>query len=433
MKVLGLLSGTSADGVDAALLEVGPPGAGGRPADVGRPGADADGGAAGVRLLAYRECPFPAEIRERILEAAGNRGSTRDVALLRVELADRFGHAAAALLEEAGTAPGEVAALGCHGQTVWHEPGREGGGSTLQLVDPARLAALSGVPVVHDFRSADVAAGGQGAPLVPWSDRILFSRPDESLVLQNLGGMGNLTWLPPEGSSDEPVAFDTGPGNVLLDAGAALATGGGLDRDVNGELARRGRVDTVLRDRILSHPFFSQAPPRSTGREVFGAALVETLARERGLDPGSRPAGGLQGQGGEAVPPPDPWADLMATLAAVTVESVVRSVRAWLPPGAVDRVVITGGGAHNPVLVEGLRAAFGDTPVSAGPGSLPVDPDAREAACFALLAWAFLHGVPGSLPGCTGAREARVLGSWTPAPGRPCPPEGTADRRGAGS
>lgn len=399
MRVVGLLSGTSADGVDAVLLEVGP--------------EPEEGSSPEVEALAYRERPFPPETRDRILAVAGNRGRTRDVALLHRELAEHFAEATRALLEAAGVEAAGVAALGCHGQTVWHEPGREGGGTTLQLVDPARLAARTGIPVIHDFRSADVAAGGQGAPLVPWSDRILFSRPETSLVLQNLGGMGNLTWLPPMESDDEPVAFDTGPGNVLLDACATLATGGAWRRDMDGGLAARGRVDAGLRERILDHPFFSEAPPRSTGREVFGVHMVEALARERGLEPGSLPSGEAAGDPG--------WADLMATLAAVTVESVARSVADWLAPRPVDRVVVTGGGAHNPVLVKGLVAALDPVPVETGPGSLSVDPDAREAACFALLAWAFLHGVPGNVPGCTGAREPRVLGSWTPAPGRPRP------------
>ena len=394
----GLVSGTSADGVDAVLLEV----------DGEGPGASPEA-TPSVEAVAYLEQPFPPEVRDRILAVAHNRGRTRDVALLRRELAHHFGKATRVLLDRAGIPPHQVRAVGCHGQTVWHEPGREGGGTILQLVDPARLAADTDIPVVHDFRSADVAAGGQGAPLVPWSDRILFSLPGTSLLLQNLGGMGNLTWLPPAESDEDPVAFDTGPGNVLLDACAVLATGGALQRDTDGELARQGRVDDGLRDRILAHPFFSEAPPRSTGREVFGTDMVETLARERGLEPGTVRAG-TTGPGG--------WADLMATLAAVTVESVVRSVRDWLSSRPVDRVVVTGGGAHNPVLVDGLSAAFGSTPVESGTGALPLDPDAREAACFALLAWAFLNGVPGNVPGCTGAREHRVLGSWTPAPGR---------------
>ena len=393
MKVVGLISGTSADGVDAVLLEM-----------------EEAGPMPRATLLAYRETPLPPAARERILHAASGEGRTRDIALLRRDLGLWFAEATRGLLDAAGVHAGQVAAVGCHGQTVWHEPPRESGsrrGTSLQLLDPAVLAAETGIPVVSDFRSADLAAGGEGAPLVPWADRVLFSHADDALALQNLGGMGNVTWLPRRGSGTDPVAFDTGPGNALLDVAAGMASGGRLTHDVDGALARAGRVDPVLLERLLSDPFFRTPPPRSTGRERFGPALVGALARERGLEPGM-----LRG-----------WPDLLATLAALTVESVARAYRAWVLPLGVDRAVLTGGGARNPVLVEGLRAALAPLPVETGSAALGMDPDAREAAAFAVLGFAFLRGVPGNVPGCTGARGERVLGSWTPAPGRvPHPP-----------
>lgn len=402
MKVVGLLSGTSADGVDAALLAV-------------------DGGAPLPRceLLAYRETPFPRSARDRILRAASGEAGTRDIALLRRDLGIWFAHACRELTAAAGVPGEQVAAVGCHGQTVWHEPPAEasaGNGTSLQLLDPAVLAAETGIPVVSDFRAADLAAGGQGAPLVPFADRILFSRPREALALQNLGGIGNVTWLSPLERSGDPVAFDTGPGNALLDAAAARATGGRLTCDDGGALARAGTVDPALLERLLADPFFHRSPPRSTGRERFGAPLVAALEGERGLEPGV--AAG--------------WPDLLATLAALTVESIARAYRRWLLPRGVDRIVVTGGGAKNPVLVEGLRASLDPLPVETGAAALGMDPDAREAAAFALLAWAFLSGVPGNVPGCTGARGTRVLGSWTPAPGRRPHPGGTAPRLPAG-
>lgn len=401
MKVVGLLSGTSADGVDAALLEV-TEASGEPPSALVLPRA---------ALLAYRELPLPREVRERVLHAAAGEARTREVALLRRELGHWFGRAAGELLREAKVDPTRVAALGCHGQTVWHEPpvDGEGGlhpnGTSLQLGDPAVVASITGIPVVSDFRSADLAAGGEGAPLVPWPDRVLFSRPGEALALQNLGGMGNVTWLPPREDPRDPVAFDTGPGNALLDVAAELASGGEATFDRDGALAASGEVDRELLARLLDDPFFRRPPPRSTGRERFGRPLVESLARERGLEPGV-----AQG-----------WDALAATLAALTVESVAAAYREWVVPRGVDRVILTGGGARNPVLVDGLRAALAPLPVETGSAALGMDPAAREAAAFALLAWAFLFGVPGNVPSCTGASGPRILGSWTPAPGRTGP------------
>ncbi|UCC26490.1 MAG: anhydro-N-acetylmuramic acid kinase [Gemmatimonadales bacterium] len=398
MKVVGVISGTSADAVDAALLEVLLPGD-----DPGGTGSSARDPRAS--LVAYRELPFPQATRDRILGASSSTVGTRELAALRRELGEWFGTAVRELLGHAGVDPHEVAAVGSHGQTVWHEPPAASGaeaGTSLQLGDPSVVAAMSGIPVVSDFRSADLAAGGEGAPLVPWPDQILFAREGQALAIQNLGGIGNVTWLPPRGDPRDPVAFDTGPGNSLLDVAASMATGGraGFDRD--GALARSGRPDEGLLARLMEHRFFRLPPPRSTGREVFGAALVESLARERGLEPG-RPEG---------------WGDLVATLAAFTVESVRVAYREWIVPLGADRVVLTGGGARNPVLAEGLRSALAPLPVETGAAALGMDPDAREAAAFALLAWAFLHGRPGNVPACTGASGPRVLGSWTPAPGR---------------
>jgi anhydro-N-acetylmuramic acid kinase len=340
---------------------------------------------------------------------AAGVGGAREVALLRREVTLAFAGAAAELLRDAGVTAAEVDALGCHGQTVWHEPpgpgtrhGAATPGTSLQLLDPALLAARTGVPVVSDFRSADLAAGGQGAPLVPWPDQVLFAAEGAARALLNVGGVANVTRVPPRESGEAPLAFDTGPGNALMDEAVRLATGGAGNRDTDGAMAAAGAVDPTLLARLLADPFFQLDPPRSTGRERFGAALVRELAGELGLSPGS-----------------DGWADLLATLAAFTVESAAAALERWVLPRGVVSVVVTGGGARNPVLVAGLRARLAPLPVETGAAALGgVDPDAREAAAFALLAWAYLEGVPGNVPGCTGASGPRVLGSWTPAHGR---------------
>lgn len=395
-RYVGLISGTSADGIDAALLHV---------EDGSSPGLPH------VRVEAFGTRTFPDRARDRILAAAAGEGGSESLTDLRRDLGVWFGEATRLLLAEAGVGPEEVRALGCHGQTVWHRPPTpRGPGASLQLVDPAVLAAETGIPVIHDFRSADLAAGGQGAPLVPGPDRVLFSREGEAVALQNLGGMGNVTWLAPRGADEDPLAFDTGPANALLDLCAGWASGGRRRFDDGGALARLGTVDPPLLERLLGDPFFDQPPPRSTGRERFGPELMRALVEERGLVPGSAPeplAGG--------------WADLAATCAAFTVESVCRALERWVLPLGVDRVILTGGGAWNPVLAHGIRERLAPLPVQWGADALGMDPDAREAAAFAVLAWAFLEGVPGNVPRSTGAVRPVILGSWTPAPGRESP------------
>lgn len=379
------MSGTSLDGVDAALLEL----------DAAAP----DG--LTWRLLAFVSRPYDGRRRDRLRRAADGRSATPDLCRLGVDLGQWLADAVEAVCAEAGVATAELDAVGSHGQTVWHDPPAEGHrGASLQIGDPATLAERTGAPVVSDFRSRDLAAGGHGAPLVPFADRILFSREGTARALQNLGGMGNVTWIPARGDDAPTLAFDTGPGVALLDAAAERATGGRLRCDRDGALAARGRVDEALLERLLSDPFFREAPPRSTGRESFGAPRLEEIVREQGLEAGDDE---------------EAWCDLLATLTALTARSVADAYRRWVLPRGVDEVVLTGGGARNPALVEALRRALDPLPVGTGPGVLGMDPDAREAAAFAVLAWAHLAGVPGNVPEATGARGHRVLGSLTPA------------------
>lgn len=390
----GLMSGTSMDGVDTALLEVEAPNDG--------PGLP------GWRLVAFRTSPYSDAQVEEIRRAL--HGGPEDACRLHAWLGEWLAGALLETCREAGVAPEGVAAVGSHGHTLWHRPptGTERGAS-LQVGCPGTLAERTGIPVVSDLRGRDLAAGGQGAPLVPWPDRVLFTHPDRARAVQNLGGMGNVTWLPPgraEGGADAVVAFDTGPGVALLDRAAELATAGRERCDRDGRLAARGEVDEALLERLLERPFFHRPPPRSTGREEFGDALVADISQD--LEPGGE----------------EEWTGLLATLTALTARSVAEGYRRWLAPRKVDEVLLTGGGARNPELVRRIRRELHPTPVRTG-GELPLDPDAREAAAFALLAWAHLHGVTGNVPGATGARGARVLGSLTPGRGAERP--GTQD------
>ncbi len=385
MKLVGLMSGTSMDGVDAALMEI--EGAG--PHDFS------------WELLAFVSVSY-GEARRGRLRKAVDDGDPASLCRLHADLGGWLAEAVLEVCSAHGTPPSALRAIGSHGHTVWHDPPVPGKrGATLQLGDPATVAERTGSVVVSDFRAADVATGGHGAPLVAWPDRLLFARAGEGRALQNLGGIGNVTWLPPRESSEPPLAFDTGPGNVLLDLAAERATGGRLLCDLNGGLAARGAEDPDLIERLLSHPFFAQEPPRSTGRELFGPVLVDALAAERGLEVGRSDEG---------------WPDLLATLTRLTARSIGEALTRWVVPRGVAEVILTGGGERNPQLVETIREELSPLPVRTGE-ALGMDPAAREAAAFAVLAWAHLMGLPANTPTSTGASGPRVLGSLTPAPG----------------
>ncbi len=374
-----MMSGTSLDGVDAALLEVG----GTTP------------GTFSWQLLGFHSESYLPEERDSIRRAIEG-GGPAELARLHAVLGERFARCALAGCARAGVDPESVAAIGSHGQTVWHDPPfGDGRGATLQLGDPATIAEITGIPVVSDFRTRDVAAGGHGAPLVPWPDRLLFSAPDRPRALQNLGGMANVTWLPAASEGEPVLAFDTGPGVALIDTAAELATDGRRTFDADGELAAAGQVDEELLEQLLQHPFLHRPPPRSTGREVFGSAFVERLV-ERWAPRTSRD-----------------WAGLVATLTAFTAASVAEAFRRWVLPRGVSEVLLAGGGALNPVLAEMISDRLAPVPVR-GLSALGLDPEAREAACFAVLAWAHLRGLPANSPESTGASGHRVLGSLTP-------------------
>jgi anhydro-N-acetylmuramic acid kinase len=379
MNVIGLMSGTSLDGIDAVLVGF----SGASEADVQ------------WSVKGFVSIPYSPEQRRRIHDAILH-GTPADLCRLHADLGEWFAAAALAVCEAAAVAPGDVDLIGSHGQTIWHIPPAGGlRGATLQLGDPTTIAERTGIAVVSDFRSRDVAAGGEGAPLVPWQDRVLFSLPGRRRVLQNIGGIANLTWVPPKGDRTPLVAFDTGPGNVLIDAAVEMATGGRETLDRDGRRAARGQVDETLLAEVLVHPFFEQPPPKSTGREVFGRPLVQRLVDRRG--PADAHA----------------WDDLVATVTAVTARTIVDAVRRWVLDRGVDEMVISGGGERNPTLVGMIRDGLAPIPVVTGE-AMGIDPDAKEAIAFAGLAWAYACGIPGNVPEATGARGLRVLGSYTP-------------------
>jgi anhydro-N-acetylmuramic acid kinase len=384
MKVIGLMSGTSADGIDAALLEIGPGKALPR-----------------LRLLHYMVFPFPRGLRERILRAADEHpGGAGELCHLNAYLGELFAKAAASVARRAGVKPREVALIGSHGQTIMHLPRLRADGnlsvrSTLQIGEPSVIAERTGVTTVADFRPRDLAAGGEGAPLTPYLHALLFRHPRRDRIVLNLGGIANLTFLSEGRGLQGILALDTGPGNVLIDGVMARLTGGAVRSDLGGQVAASGHVEPRLLRWLMAHPYLTRRPPKSTGRETFGPALIDALLR-RGADR-------LIAE-----------EDLVATVTAFTAKSVALHVRRDLPRAATTaELILCGGGAENSTLVKRLQEALPAcrllTVDEAGfPGR------AIEASAFALLAYLTAHGVPGNLPPITGAARRVVLGKIVP-------------------
>lgn len=367
---IGLMSGTSLDGVDAVLAETGPEG----------------------QLMArgHAHRAFPAPLRSELL--ALNRSGADELhraALATQGLVGAYAEAVAELLTTAGLAPRAITALGAHGQTVRHRPGEFGGtGYTVQLLNGALLAELTGVDVVCDFRSRDVAAGGQGAPLVPAFHAARFGESGRSKAVLNIGGIANLTLLPAHGPA---AGFDTGPGNMLMDLWVQRHLGTALDE--GGLWAAGGRVDAVLLQRLLAEPFFAKPPPKSTGRDLFDAAWLD-----------ARVAAGLAPQ------------DVMATLAELTATTALQALGLFGGTGAPwQELLVCGGGAFNGHLMQRLQHHAGPGLQVHSTASAGVPPDQVEALAFAWLAQAFVQRRAGNLPAVTGARGPRLLGALYPA------------------
>lgn len=357
----GLMSGTSLDGVDAVLLDLG-------------------GRAPWVRAHVYH--PFDALLRAELLALNASAADELDrAARCANELARRYAGAIRALLAAAAVEPRDVQAIGCHGQTVRHRPDA---GYTLQLGNAALLAELSGICVVADFRSRDVAAGGQGAPLAPAFHAVMFGSEREDRAVLNLGGMANLTWLPAGGAV---TGFDTGPGNCLLDLWAEAHLGKAVDED--GAWAAGATADAALLESLLAEPYFALPPPKSTGRDAFNDKWLRSRL------PASCEPGVVQ-----------------ATLLELTVESVARALHAHCR--GVQRLIVCGGGVRNRRLMGRLRAVLAPVPVASS-AEHGIEPGLVEAAAFAWLAHRTLEGRPGNLPAVTGAKGARVLGAIHPA------------------
>jgi anhydro-N-acetylmuramic acid kinase len=375
MLIVGLMSGTSADAVDAAVVDV-----------------DRRDGGVRIATLAATALPYASEVRAEILAACSPETGTVDrICRLNALLGEWFARAALRAIEVAGLKPADVDLIASHGQTIYHavQPGDDPP-STLQIAEPSVIAERTGRTVVANFRPRDIAAGGQGAPLISYVDYLLFADAKRTRALQNVGGIANVTLLPAGADPDSVVAFDTGPGNMVIDALASMLFDQPHDRD--GRIAASGEVDEEFLADLLADPFFARVPPKTTGREQFGVAYAQRLAamgRERGLTA----------------------ADLLATATDLTARSIGDAYRRFLPP--VDEVIVSGGGAANPTLLAWLAKELAPATLRR-PEDFGVSSDLKEAIGFAILGYETLHGRVGTLPRCTGARHAVVLGTIVP-------------------
>jgi anhydro-N-acetylmuramic acid kinase len=371
--VIGLLSGTSADGVDAALVRIAGSGLGTR-----------------TEILAFMTMPYSAQLRKAILELG--TGTVSDLCRMNFVLGERFAEAALQLLAKTKVEPKEVDLVGSHGQTVFHVPRRPGDvASTLQIGEPDVIAERLGVPVVSDFRTRDIAAGGEGAPLSAYVDYLLFRREGPPRALLNLGGIANVTVVCE--AVEEVFAFDTGPANMPLDETVRILTGDKEQFDRDGRTAGKGRVDENLLQSLLQHPYLELPFPKTTGRETFGKDFVMPLLRAKGNNRGI---------------------DILATLTVFVARSIRKAFEDHVFPRAkVSEVLVSGGGVHNLTLMTHLRRLFGKLPLMSI-DELGFDADAKEALLFAVLANETVHGVPNNIPGATGARWPTVLGKISP-------------------
>ena len=374
MKAIGLMSGTSADGVDAALVEI---------------------GESGLSLLGYVEVPFSKDVRREILSLCEG-GRVDAICRMDAALGEWFAEAALRVCEDGNVSAEEVDVIGSHGQTIQHLPSfavaaEKRVRSTLQIGNPAVIAERTGITTVSDFRSRDMAVGGQGAPLVPLVDYLLFRSEYVGRAMLNIGGIANVNILPANCEVTDIFAFDTGPGNMVIDGVVQAITGGKLDFDRDGALAGKGQVCEDLLDVLMAHPFFDMKPPKSTGREDFGTDMVQKI-----LD---------REEKGE---------DLVRTTTQFTVESIVQELKRFvLPRCEIHEVIASGGGTKNPIMMDLLDRALGNIAFKRL-DDLGMASEAKEAIAFAVLAYQTVNGHPGNVPSVTGADKQVVLGSITP-------------------
>lgn len=380
--VVGMMSGTSVDGVDAALVEIS--------------GTDSE---PKVKLLAFENKPYPPQVREKIFSLFTPANATVDkVGYMNFLLGEIYAKSALSVIEKAGMKPEEIDVIGSHGQTIWHAPIPESPDGipvayTVQIGEGSVIAERTGILTVSDFRVADMAAGGQGAPLVPFSEYLLYRREKETILLQNIGGIGNMTVMPAGAKPRDVFAFDTGPGNMIIDAVISAVTGGEKTYDAGGETAAKGRVCNALLDILKEEPYYRQPLPKTTGREHFGVQYTEKILswwKEN----------------------PIPVEDLLATVTDLTAYSITDAYERYvLPKYRASEIIVGGGGSYNATLLRFMKERFAPHGVAVRTQEdLGLSSDAKEAVAFALMADCCMRGKANTLPSVTGAEHPAVMG-----------------------
>ncbi|MEH7222314.1 anhydro-N-acetylmuramic acid kinase [Bacillus sp. JJ1566] len=377
--VVGLMSGTSLDGLDAAVVNI----------------SESENQKIQVKLIHFSTLPYSETMRERILALCDpNRARLEDISLSNMLLGELFAKAAIKVVTEAGLEMKDVDLISSHGQTIFHQPeGKKTEGynltSTLQIGDIAVIAERTGVMTVGDFRTRDMAVGGQGAPLVPYADDLLFRINSNGRILANIGGIANITVLPPIESNDQVLAFDTGPGNMLIDAFATWATNGKQTFDRNGELAAKGKVDEKWLEELLDHDYYRLAAPKSTGRELFGLDYAKVLWNAKAdLAPG----------------------DKVATITELTARTIAEECKRFIDSYKISEIFISGGGWYNQTLRKRLQANLPSSVKLGSTDELGLPADAKEAIVFALLGYQCINKRPNNLPSATGAHSPVIMG-----------------------
>ena len=375
-RAIGLMSGTSADGVDVAIVDV-----------------TGSGMSTEVELIAFETIPYTSEIRKRIFNLFNVETARVDeICTMNFVLGKLFAESVLALLEKLDMATTEIDLIGSHGQTIHHMPSAPTP-ATLQIGEPAVIAHETGIPTIADFRVADVAAGGQGAPLIAYTDFLQFQHPTQTIGLLNIGGIANLTVLPAGCGIESVLASDTGPGNMVLDACVEKITDGAKQFDENGELARQGTVCKDLLESWLTHPFYESPPPKTTGREMFGTTYADTCLQQiQEIDISVY--------------------DGLATITALTVKSIALNYQHFVKKKTpLDILYVSGGGARNLLIMDDLTQVFDSIPV-VDVSQTGMSGDAKEAVAFAILANEAVHGNLGNVPNATGASCGKVLGKF---------------------
>jgi len=409
-KVIGLMSGTSADGIDACLVEI-----------------SGNGLHTRINVLVSETYPYDETTRTAILDTCNPETGTVDkVCQLNFHLGKLFANAATSIANKAHISIKDIDLIGSHGQTIYHIPNPETISktgvrsnesnsntvdidafkkepwdlphirSTLQIGEPSVIAQETGVTTVADFRPRDMAAGGQGAPLVPYVDFLLFRDKEKGRALQNIGGIANVTILPKNCSINDVIAFDTGPGNMIIDRITELVTNTTQHFDEGGKLAARGSVNDAILSSLLAHPYLSKPPPKTTGREEFGISFADNLYKD-GTHSGIKDL------------------DILATVTAFTARSIADSYKHWiLPKHPLPEIILSGGGSHNDNLIKFLRQYLEPSIQIHTINKFGISPNAKEALAFAILANETIFGNPNNIPNATGAREAVIMGKIIP-------------------